>query len=195
MTQELAIEMYVSGVVLDPKTQAPVVVLKDETGDVVVPIWIGIAEATAIAATLKQVQMSRPLTHDLIHVILHEVRGRVQRAVITELKESTYYSEVVISIGERAIILDARPSDAIAIALRENAPIYVTEAVIQQSRVTFQSGALPNPVPNPTMAEGSNEEEDDDSDSGKPQDFKNIDKEKWKDILEDLDPEDFKYKA
>ena len=87
--EDSAIEMFVGGLVLDPNTQAPVVILKDEEGKYILPIWIGVAEATSIASAIKQVTMARPLTHDLMHDIFLQVDLKVQRVVITELKEST----------------------------------------------------------------------------------------------------------
>ncbi|MEI6517696.1 MAG: bifunctional nuclease domain-containing protein, partial [bacterium] len=114
MVTEAAVEMFVGGLVLDPATQAPIVVLKDESGQITLPIWIGIAEATSIASAIKQVAMARPLTHDLFYDLLLELGITVQRVVITELKDSTYFSELVLGQGDKVLILDARPSDAIA---------------------------------------------------------------------------------
>ena len=117
MSNDTAIEMFVGGLVLDPNTQAPVVVLKDESGDIALPIWIGVAEATSIASAIKQLTMQRPLTHDLMQDIFAEVGVKVQRVVITDLKDSTYFAELVLSHGDKALIMDSRPSDAIAIAI------------------------------------------------------------------------------
>ena len=94
MNEETAIEMFVGGLMMDPNTQAPVVVLKDESGDVILPIWIGVPEATSIASALKQVQMSRPLTHDLMKEIFDQLGVVVQRIVIHDLKESTYFANL-----------------------------------------------------------------------------------------------------
>jgi len=189
---DTAIEMFVGGLVLDPNTQDPVVILKDEKGDLALPIWIGIAEATSIASAIKQVTMARPLTHDLMHDIFGELGVRVQRVVITELKDSTYYAELVLSVGEKALIFDSRPSDAIAIALRAAAPIYVLQEVLDQAKVTFSA------VIGEHSQEGSGEEkegEDVDSEAGDSEkDFRSLDKDKWAELLEKLDPDDFKYK-
>lgn len=191
MTEEIAIEMFVGGLVLDPNTQHPVVVLKNEAGDMHLPIWIGIAEATSIASAIKQVNMARPLTHDLISEIFSQVGVVVERVVITDLKDSTYYAELVLTHGDKAIILDSRPSDAIAVAVRASAPIYVAQKVLDQAKVTLSGGG-------PAQAGGSDEpqtegeaaQESDEQD----RDFKNIDKDKWNEILKSLDPDDFKYK-
>ena len=146
MTNDTAIEMFVGGLVLDPNTQAPVVILKDETGEINLPIWIGIAEATSIASAIKQLAMARPLTHDLMYDIFLELGVRVQRIVITELKDSTYFSELILSYGDKAIILDSRPSDAIAIALRASAPIFVAQSVLDQAKIAFAGGSQSPPT-------------------------------------------------
>jgi hypothetical protein len=193
MGHETAVEMFVGGLVLDPATQAPIVVLKDESGQVTLPIWIGIAEATSIASAIKQVSMARPLTHDLFYDLLLELGVVVQRVVITELRESTYFAELVLGQGERALILDSRPSDAIALALRAAAPIYVAQQVLEQAKVAF-AGNNP-PVPSGESAqEGQAGEEEAAEEQQSSKDFTTIDKEKWEEILSQLDPEDFKYK-
>jgi bifunctional DNase/RNase len=194
MANETAVEMFVGGLVMDPATQAPIVVLKDESGQVTLPIWIGMAEATSIASAIKQVTMARPLTHDLMYDLLLDLGVTVQRVVITELKDSTYFAELILGQGEKALILDSRPSDAIALALRASAPIYVAQQVLEQAKVAFTSPAQP-PVPveppatEPPVAEEEKLVEDEQS-----KDFRSIDKEKWEEILGQLDPDDFKYK-
>ncbi|RMG41075.1 MAG: bifunctional nuclease family protein [Candidatus Dadabacteria bacterium] len=190
MVDEEAIEMFVGGLVLDPSTQAPVIVLKDESGQISLPIWIGIAEATSIASAIKQLNMARPLTHDLMHEIFIQLGVNVERVVITELKDSTYYAELILSVGDKAIILDSRPSDAIAIALRASAPIFVAKQVLDHAQVAFNEAA---------DAEGDNvprevEPPEGDEPEDKSKDFQTIDKDKWDELLEKLDPDDFKYK-
>jgi len=203
MTHDSAIEMFVGGLVLDPATQAPIVVLKDEAGDTTLPIWIGIQEATSIASAIKQVQMARPLTHDLFHDLLHEVGVTVQRVVITELKESTYFAELVLGQGDRVIVLDSRPSDAIAMALRASAPIYVAQSVLEQAKIAF-AGTNPLSGMGGSSADAKAQEAEsaqgETSEAGEAEaeegstDFTGIDKDKWEELLSDLDPEDFKYK-
>ena len=194
MTNDTAIEMFVGGLVLDPNTQAPVVILKDETGEINLPIWIGIAEATSIASAIKQLAMARPLTHDLMYDIFLELGVRVQRIVITELKDSTYFSELILSYGDKAIILDSRPSDAIAIALRASAPIFVAQSVLDQAKIAF-AGVNQRPPTGQPPAEGAEAgSEQLEQEGGDAADFKNIDKDKWSDLLQKLDPDDFKYK-
>lgn len=194
-SEEKAIEMFVGGLVLDPNTQAPVVVLKDESGEVCLPIWIGIAEATSIASAIKQVTMTRPLTHDLMHDIFQEMGVRTQRVVITELKDSTYFAELVLSMGDKVLIIDSRPSDAIAIALRESAPIYVTQSVLDKAKVTFHLESAPPALPQESQEGQTPEDPEQAPEEGTERsDFKLIDKDKWEDLLEKLDPDDFKYK-
>jgi bifunctional DNase/RNase len=201
---DTAVEMFVGGLVLDPNTQAPVVVLKDETGDVHLPIWIGIAEATSIASAIKDLNMARPLTHDLMIDIFSELGVRVQRVVITELKDSTYYAELILSSGDKAIIMDSRPSDAIGIALRASAPIFVANQVLEQAQITFNEQS--------ETSSAATDAADAAAESGEPmseelqqqidvaeqvnpsKDFKDIDKTKWEKMLEELEIDDFKYK-
>ena len=187
--------MFVGGLVLDPNTQAPVVVLKDESGGVNLPIWIGIAEATSIASAIKQISMARPLTHDLMYETFNQIGVSVQRIVITDLKDSTYYAELILSMGDKAIILDSRPSDAIALALRSSAPIFVVEKVLEQAKVTFAAAeGAEGESGSGEAAEGQEGAEGGEAPKQGP-DFKQIDKEKWNEILSELDPDDFKYKV
>ena len=190
---ETAIEMFVGGLVLDPHSQHPVVVLKDERGELCLPIWIGVAEATSIASAIKNLNMPRPLTHDLMTEIFQELGVKVQRIVITDLKESTYFAELILSVGEKALIIDSRPSDAIAIAVRAQAPIFVAQHVIDQAKMNVP---LAPPVEAAPSEAGQEQSEAAEQQEAEPQesDLSTVDKGKWKDILDDLDPDDFKYK-
>jgi hypothetical protein len=170
--------MFVSGLVLDPATQAPIVVLKDEGGEIVLPIWIGVAEATSIASAIKQVAMARPLTHDLMFSTITEFGASIDRVIITELKESTYFADLFVSIGDRVVTLDSRPSDAIALALRASAPIFVTKQVLVAAKVYNTESEEAEPSETTKMVRN----------------LSNIDKDKWAEILSKLDPEDFKFK-
>jgi bifunctional DNase/RNase len=201
MGNDTAVEMFVGGLVLDPSNQAPIVVLKDASGQITLPIWIGIPEATSIASAIKQVVMPRPLTHDLFYDLLLDLGVTVQRVVITELKESTYYAELVLGQGDRVTILDSRPSDAIAMALRAHAPIYVAQQVLDHAKVAFANMPATVPTEPPPAAsssvdesaESAESEQEAAADSAK--DFRSIDKDKWQEILSQLDPDDFKYKV
>lgn len=198
MAEETALEMFVGGLVMDPNTQAPVIILKDESGAVALPIWIGIPEATSIASAIKQLNMPRPLTHDLMADIFTELGVKVQRIMITELKESTYFAELILSFGDKILIFDSRPSDAIAIALRASAPIFVTQHVLEQAKMSFGpafgQGQKMDPSAKPSGSESS-ESQAEEAQAGQPKsDFTNIHKDKWVEILADLDADDFKYK-
>ena len=205
MTAEEALEMFVGGLVLDPTSQAPVVVLKDETGSICLPIWIGVAEATSIATAIKQVKMERPLTHDLMSELFVNLDVRVERVVITELKDSTYYAELILSRGDHAMIIDSRPSDAIALALRASAPIFVVQKVLDQAKITFEGQQLISEGPANEAEEGAEGDAPEQSESTVDQsvrsakvtasDLSPIDKEQWEKILLELDPDDFKYKV
>ncbi len=181
MAKEDAVEMFVGGLVLDPNTQAPVVVLKDEGGETCLPIWIGVTEATSIASAIKQVGMARPLTHDLMFDVLSELSITVQRVIITELRDSAYFAELVVSQGDKIHIFDSRPSDAIALAVRAAAPIFVSREVLEKAKISFDV------VPLESQQQEIVEDEEQ-------PDFQSVEKDKWKEILDDLDVEDFKYK-
>ena len=130
------IEMTVHGVTLDPVSQMPIVVLKaKEDEESVLPIWIGAFEANGIAMKLQDVEPPRPMTYDLLKTIITEMGGTVERVVINDLKESTYYAEIYIVQGNNTLVIDSRPSDAINIALRFGAPIFVAEEVLEKAEV------------------------------------------------------------
>lgn len=180
------VEMFVAGLVLDPSSNAPIVVLKDATGEICLPIWIGLAEATAIASALKRVEVSRPMTHDLLKNMIDEFNGSVVKVCITELRENTFIANVEIRVGETLRTVDARPSDAIALAVRTNCQITVVEEVLAQAQVTLVAV-------DPAVSEEFELKPEDEQDT-ESQNFANIDKEKWEQILAEMDPDDFKYK-
>lgn len=193
MGMENAVEMFVGGLVLDPNTQAPVVVLKDEGGEICLPIWIGVAEATSIASAIKQVTMARPLTHDLLFDILNEVGMKVERIIISDLRESTYFAELVVTLGDKALVFDSRPSDAIGIAVRASAPIFVAQHVLDQAKIAFPNQVPPSEKPEEPQEEGPAQATEEEAQPSQA-DFTNVDKDKWNEILDELDPDDFKYK-
>jgi len=130
------IEMVVHGVTLDPVSQMPIVVLKaKEDDETILPIWIGAFEANGIAMRLQEVEPPRPMTYELMKSIITEMGGSIERIVINDLKDSTYYAEIHIQHGEDVLVIDSRPSDAINLALRFGAPIFVVEEVLEKSRV------------------------------------------------------------
>ncbi len=160
--------MVISGLTVDPLTNSPIVILKETDGDRTLPIWIGLLEATAIASELEGINFSRPMTHDLLKNIMETIEVHVERVEVCDLKNNTYYALIHVQHKGKAISIDARPSDALALSLRVGAPIFVAEEVIQKSKqIDLQAEA------------------EDKSEQGK----------KWQEILEKLNPEDFgKYK-
>lgn len=195
MPNEKAIEMFVGGLVLDPGTQAPIVLLKTENGDTCLPIWIGIAEATSIATVLKDLSLARPMTHDLMHTAFEKLGLSVQRVMITDLRDATYYAELVLGHGDNLHILDCRPSDAIALALRSAAPIFVNEKVLKEAKVAMGEGMMPSEEQTSSETDdGSSVEDAMAEKASSEKDFNLVDKDKWSEILDELDPDDFKYK-
>ena len=132
-------EVKVMGIVVDPKASNPVVVLVDLSGQKALPIWIGVFEAEAISRGLEGVMTLRPMTHDLMKQILDTFQVTVNRVVIHDLKENTFYAHLYLNVGGAELVVDSRPSDAIALAVRVKAPIFVTDSVIE---ATKQMGVL-----------------------------------------------------
>jgi len=128
------VPMTIKGLMLDPVSNSPIVVLKDDDDKVFLPIWVGIFEANAIALELEGIATPRPMTHDLLRDVIREIDAKVTRIVINELKESTFYAIIHMQAGERSLTIDARPSDAIALALRTQAPIFVDQTVLDQAQ-------------------------------------------------------------
>ena len=127
------LEMKVRGLTLDPLSNMALVILRDLDGTKALPIWVGIPEANAIALEIEQVPTPRPMTHDLIKNILEGLHATVARIVVNDLKDSTFYATIFLSLQGQEIRIDSRPSDAIAVALRVKAPIYVTLDVIERA--------------------------------------------------------------
>ncbi len=160
----------ISSLNMDPVTNSPIVILKEIEGEQTLPIWIGLLEATAIASEIEGVSFSRPMTHDLLKNILDKTDTKVKRIEICDLKDNTYYAIIHVTSKGKALSIDSRPSDALAIALRTRAPIFVSDEVLEKSKQIEAS------------AEGVPEDK---TEKGK----------KWQDVLEKLGPEDFgKYK-
>ena len=130
------LEMKVRGLTLDPLSNMALVVLRDLEDNKALPIWVGIPEANAIALELEQVPTPRPMTHDLIKNILEGIHASVVRIVVNDLRDSTFYATIFLSLHEQEFCIDARPSDAIAIALRAKAPIFVALDVIERVGTT-----------------------------------------------------------
>jgi bifunctional DNase/RNase len=161
-------EMTVSGLTIDPFTNSPIMILKDVDSDKAVPIWIGLLEATAIASELENIKFSRPMTHDLLKNIMELMETTVTKVEVCDLRDNTYFALIYVIREGREVSIDARPSDAIAIALRTKAPIFVADVVIQKARRVDLSAK---------------------------EAITTEDAKKWTEVLEGLDPEDFgKYK-
>jgi bifunctional DNase/RNase len=158
-------EMRVIGITIDPVTQTPIVILRDKENLNTLPIWIGILEANAIAVGLENVKLPRPMTHDLFKNLLDQTGVRLLRVEVTDIRESTYYAVLHLDRDGKSLVIDCRPSDAIAIAIRMEVPVMVRDTVIDKA---LRSDATPA---------GGGE------------------KDKWTELLERMNPEDFsKYK-
>ena len=132
----MEVEMKIRGLTMDPGTQMPIVVLKDVNGGTVLPIWVGIFEANAIALEIEKVSTPRPMTHDLIKTVLMGLNTGVKKIVVNELKDDTFYALIWLEKDGELISVDSRPSDALALALRLDCPIYVEDSVLKNSRAT-----------------------------------------------------------
>jgi len=128
------VPMTIKGLMLDPVSNSPIVVLKDEEEKFFLPIWVGIFEANAIALQLENVATPRPMTHDLLKDMIGQLEGRVTRIVINDLRDSTFFAQIRVLTGGKTLEVDARPSDAIALALRTEAPIFVAQTVLDQAQ-------------------------------------------------------------
>ena len=130
----MEIEMTIKGLMIDPITNMPIVILKDKAGDRVLPIWVGVFEANAIALQIENISTPRPMTHDLIKNILTEIEAEVQRIVVSDLRYNTFYAMIYLDRDGETIAIDARPSDAIALALRTRSPIFVEDSVVESAK-------------------------------------------------------------
>ena len=133
------VEMKIRGLMMDPVTNMPVVVLKDVGSEMVLPIWVGVYEANAIALEIEKVTTPRPLTHDLIKNLLLGLDTRVHKIVVSELREETFYAVIWLERDGRIISIDSRPSDALAVALRMDCPIFVADEVLKASKMAGAS--------------------------------------------------------
>ena len=138
----MEIEMQIKGLMVDPVTNMPIVILKDEQEDRVLPIWVGIFEANAIALRIEDIDTPRPMTHDLLRNLLDTLEVKVDRIVVSDLKDNTYFARIHLLVNGGSEQIDSRPSDAIALALRTNAPIFVEQSVLEQSRTLDDNGEM-----------------------------------------------------
>lgn len=162
------IRMKVTGLTIDPFTNMPIIILKDFDEKMALPIWIGLIEASAIATELEKIELSRPMTHDLMRNILETLQVIVTRVEVTDLTDNTFFAQIHLQRDGKEFVMDSRPSDAIALALRTKADIFVDKKVMEKSRRIDLSKQV---------------------DSGQ------VKEQKWTELLENLNPEDFgKYK-
>jgi hypothetical protein len=129
------VEVRIRGLMMDPASNMPIIVLKDIASDTVMPIWVGIFEANAIAIEIEKMATPRPMTHDLTRNLIRHLNGQLERVVITDIKDETFFAVLWLRQGEDSLAIDARPSDAIALALRADCPIYVAEHVMQSAKL------------------------------------------------------------
>ena len=134
------VPMSIKGLMLDPVSNSPIVVLKDDDEKFFLPIWVGIFEANAIALQLENVTTPRPMTHDLLRNMIAELDAHVTRVVINDLRDSTFFAQIRLNVGTKTLEVDARPSDAIALALRTEAPIFVAQSVLDQAQTITPDG-------------------------------------------------------
>jgi uncharacterized protein len=130
----MQIEMTIKGLMVDPITNMPIIILRDKEGQRVLPIWVGVFEANAIALQIENVTTPRPMTHDLLKNVIQDLKARIQKIVVSDLKENTFYALIYLDTDGETVAIDARPSDAIALALRAHAPIFVEDAVIANAK-------------------------------------------------------------
>jgi bifunctional DNase/RNase len=136
------VEMKIRGLMMDPTANTPIVILKDVVSDRMLPIWVGASEANAIALEIEKTAPPRPMTHDLLRNVITQLGAIVDRVVVTDLIENTFYAVIEMTLDGRKLLIDSRPSDAIALALRVDCPIFVSEDVITNSRNTIDGSKL-----------------------------------------------------
>ena len=130
----MAIQMTIKGLMIDPITNMPIIVLRDYSGERLLPIWVGVFEANAIALQIENVTTPRPMTHDLLRNVIQDLKADILKIVVSDLKENTFYALIHLQVNGEPLAVDARPSDAIALALRARAPIYVEDRVIDNAK-------------------------------------------------------------
>ncbi len=158
------VEMKVEGLTLDPLTNMPIIILKDLAGNRALPIWVGFFEANAIALEIEKITTPRPMTHDLMKNVINDLNGEIKHILVSELRDNTFYAVISVINGGNTLSIDSRPSDAIALALRAKAPIFVNEEVIEAAKS----------LDIPESAKNVSEEKD-----------------QWKKWLDNIKPQDF----
>ena len=155
----MEVEMKINRLMMDPVTNMPIVILKDSDSDTVLPIWVGVFEANAIALEIEKVSTPRPMTHDLIKNVLTGLEAAVHKVVVTELKDDTFYAVIWLEKEGRVISIDSRPSDALALALRVDCPIFVDDEVLKNSKLAANLSSKSTDEELRKMLEGLNDED------------------------------------
>jgi bifunctional DNase/RNase len=137
----MPVQMKIKGLMIDPVSNMPIIVLKDAETDQVLPIWVGVFEANAIATQLEKIDSPRPMTHDLLKNVIIGLEAKIERVVITDLQDNTFYAMIHLMSKGTQLVIDSRPSDAMALALRADAPIFVESLVLQKSTTSGEKGA------------------------------------------------------
>ena len=140
----MEVEMKIRGLMMDPVTNMPIVILKDVNGTAILPIWVGIYEANAIALEIEKVNTPRPMTHDLIKNVLLGLSAGVQKVVVNDLREDTFFALIWVERDGQLVCIDSRPSDALAVALRLDCPIFVDEEVLKSSKIASATEKVSN---------------------------------------------------
>jgi bifunctional DNase/RNase len=153
------VEMTIRGLLMDPVSNSPIVILKDVAGDTVLPIWVGVYEANAIALEMEKVSPPRPMTHDLIKNVLTGLETQVHKVVVTELREDTFYAVIWLERSGEVVSVDSRPSDALALALRVDCPIFVDDLVLKSSKLAANLSDRVNSDELRKWLEGLNDED------------------------------------
>jgi uncharacterized protein len=155
----MEVEMKIRGLMMDPVTNMPIVILKDIGSDTVLPIWVGVYEANAIALEIEKVTTPRPMTHDLIKNVLVGLESQVRKVVVTELRDDTFFAVIWVERDGRIISIDSRPSDALALALRVDCPIFVEDDVLKSSKIAANNSERLTPEDLRKMLEDLNDED------------------------------------
>lgn len=155
----MEVEMKIRGLMMDPVTNMPIVILRDSAGSAVLPIWVGIYEANAIALEIEKVTTPRPMTHDLLRNLLLGLEARVNKVVVSDLRDDTFYALIWLERDGQTMTIDSRPSDALALALRVDCPIFVEDEVLKNSKVV---GATSDKVNNEELSKWLENLNDDD---------------------------------
>ncbi len=183
------IQMTVAGITLDPTSNMPIVILHDALESVAIPIWIGLVEASAIASQIEGIQLSRPMTHDLLKSVLQALGGTLKRVLVCDLRDNTFYALLYIERDGRLVEVDARPSDALALALRTGAEIFVARKVIERSQV-LDKDTVREILSRPSVSRSASPAEGEGPDDPA-QPREKPDPDRWSEILSNLKPEDF----